>query len=78
MGRLKLIGPFLCSSLTNHSPFTADSDSKLREQIRRAEIDEASKNYNHLSLEGKGPVELYEIPRPQNVTLSFTHQLKIV
>ena len=43
---------FVCR-LTSHSPFTADSESKLRDQIRKAEIDTNSNSYIRLTPEGK-------------------------
>lgn len=38
--------------LTGHSPFTADNESKLREQIRKAEINTSSPSYFKLTAEG--------------------------
>jgi hypothetical protein len=39
--------------LTSHSPFTADSESRLKDQIRKAEINTSSHSYGKLSPEGK-------------------------
>lgn len=39
--------------LTNQNPFHADTEQKLREQIRKAEINRSSTNYMKLSREAK-------------------------
>ncbi len=38
--------------LTSHSPFSAETESKLKEQIRKAEINTQSQPYTILSPEG--------------------------
>ena len=43
---------FSFKRLTSHSPFTADTETKLRDQIKRAELDTRSKSYIKLSPEG--------------------------
>lgn len=43
----------MCTNrLTSHSPFTAESESKLRDQICKADINVSSKPYLQLSPEG--------------------------
>jgi len=40
------------SRLTGHTPFTADNESKLKEQIRKAEINTSLPSYLKLTAEG--------------------------
>lgn len=47
------LGIIMFILLTSHSPFSSESESKLREQIKRADIDTYSKNYIKLSPEAK-------------------------
>lgn len=51
------LGIIMFFLLTSHSPFTADSESKLRDQIRKAEIDVHSNSYARLSPEAKDCIE---------------------
>jgi len=47
------LGIIMFILLTSHSPFSAESESRLREQIKRAEIDKLSNSYIKLSPEAK-------------------------
>lgn len=51
------LGIIMFILLTSHSPFSNDSESKLRDQIKRAEIDTFSKYYVKLSPEAKHCLE---------------------
>ena len=48
--------------LTSHSPFTADSESRLKDQIRKAEINTSSHSYGKLSPEGNKIFISYGVP----------------
>lgn len=47
------LGIIMFILLTSHSPFSSESESKLREQIKRADINIYSKHYVNLSPEAK-------------------------
>ncbi|CAF0710394.1 unnamed protein product [Brachionus calyciflorus] len=47
------LGIIMFFILTSHSPFTAENESRLREQIRNAEINTSSNHYINLSPEAK-------------------------
>jgi len=51
------LGIIMFILLTSHSPFSSESETKLREQIKRADIDTFSKNYVRLSPEAKHCLE---------------------
>jgi serine/threonine protein kinase len=51
------LGIIMFILLTGQSPFTADNDVKLREQIRHADINRSLKSYNVLSPEAKDCIE---------------------
>jgi hypothetical protein len=58
MVNIKILEP-LFQRVTCRSPFTADSESKLRDQIRKADVDTNSREYKVLSPEGKNNAFCY-------------------
>jgi calcium-dependent protein kinase len=63
-------------SLTSQNPFNADSEQKLREQIRKAEINRNSTNFIKLSPEAKDCLDrMFKVDPAYRITSSelFSH-----